>query len=110
MSDKTIFQKIIDREEPATIHYEDDTCIVIDAKFQAAGTTHHMLVIPKKLIPNIMEAVPEDAETIGRLHIVAARIAKEKGVKNYKLVFNAGKYLHVPHLHLHLICGDELHD
>ena len=110
MPDKTIFQKIIDREEPASIHYEDDVCIVIDAKFQAEGTTHHMLVIPKKLIPTIMEATSEDAEIIGKLHIVAAHVAKEKGIANYKLVFNAGKYLHVQHLHLHLICGDKLHD
>lgn len=110
MSDKTIFQKIIDREEPATIHFEDEDCIIIDAKFPSAGTEHHFLVIPKQLITSVMTATEEDARTVGLLHIRAASFMKARGIQNYKLCFNAGKYLHVPHLHLHVVTGDNLHD
>ncbi|MEK7586763.1 MAG: HIT domain-containing protein [Patescibacteria group bacterium] len=105
---KTIFQKIIDKEEPAKILYEDERFIVIESKFPSAST--HWLIIPKKLIISIAEATKEDAEIIGAMNLLAVKFAKEKSIEDYKLIFNAGKFLHVPHLHLHLISGPEVRD
>ena len=105
---KTIFQKIIDREEPAKFVYEDKRFIVIESKFPVAET--HWLIIPKKIITSISEATPEDAEVIGTMNLLAGKLAKEKEIKDYKLIFNAGRFLHIPHLHLHLIAGPEVVD
>ncbi len=105
---KTIFQKIIDKEEPAEFIYEDNDLIVIKSKFPAAST--HWLIIPKKLIVSITEANNEDAEIIGKLNLTAAKLAIEKSISDFKLIFNAGNFLRVPHLHLHLLAGPEVND
>lgn len=106
--EKTIFQKIIDKEEEAEFIYEDGDLIVIKSKFPAAET--HWLIIPKKLIISIAEADQEDALIIGKLSLTAAKLAKEKGINDYKLIFNSGKFLRVLHLHLHLLAGPEVND
>jgi histidine triad (HIT) family protein len=103
---KTLFQKIIDREEPGVFLYEDDTCVIIDNKYPK--TPIHYLVIPKKPIPSIATLEEADIEIVGKLFLVASRFAKEKGIVDYKLVFNCGKYQDIPHLHLHFIAGEEL--
>ncbi len=106
MGDTTVFQKIIDRELPATILFEDEHYIIIDNIAPVAPI--HYLVIPKQLIPSIDATTDETAPIIGGLFACAARYIREHGIQNFKLIFNGGKYLHVPHLHLHLIAGDEL--
>jgi histidine triad (HIT) family protein len=107
---KTLFEKIIDREIPATIVYEDDLVLAFrDIKAQAPT---HVLVIPKKPIPRIAEAKPEDHKVLGHLLLKAAEVANQLGVtqSGFRLVFNNGPDAGeaVPHLHCHIIGGRKM--
>src|SRR5262245_26892511 len=107
---KTLFEKIIDREIPAKIVYEDDKVIAFhDVKPQAPV---HVLIIPKKPIPRIAEAQPADHQVLGHLLIKAAEVAKQLGVSQngFRLVFNNGPDSGeaVPHLHCHIIGGRKM--
>ena len=104
---KTLFEKIIAREITASIVYEDDLVLAFhDIKPQAPV---HVLVIPKKVIPRISEATPEDHKILGHLLLKAAEIAEKLGVTKtgYRLVFNNGPDggEAVPHLHCHILGG-----
>ena len=102
----TLFEKIIAREIPADIVHEDDQCIAIhDIDPQAPV---HVLVIPKKPIPRIGEATPEDQALLGHLLLSAARVANQLDLGNgFRIVVNNGKDggEAVPHLHIHLLGG-----
>ncbi len=109
MSEKTIFAKIIDREIPADIVYEDDRSLAFRDINPAAPT--HILVVPKKPIDMIENLEDEDDGVVGHLIVVARKIAKEQGLTNgYRLVFNNGKDAgqSVFHIHLHLLGGRSL--
>ena len=103
MSD-TIFQKIIRREIPADIVYEDELSLAFrDITPQAPV---HILVIPKKPIPMLEEAVPEDQGVLGHLLLVAQKVAAQENLeKGYRVVINNGEHggQTVFHLHLHLL-------
>jgi histidine triad (HIT) family protein len=104
---KTLFEKIIARQIPATIVYEDDKVLAFrDIKPQAPV---HVLIIPKKPIPRIAEANSEDHEVLGYLLVKAAAVAKQMGLaaSGFRLVFNNGPDAGeaVPHLHCHIIGG-----
>jgi len=105
-----LFCRIIRGEVPAKKVYEDpDTFAFEDINPQAPT---HVLVIPKKHIRGVKEATPEDAETIGRCHLVAAEIARQRGIEDgYRTVLNVGPRAgqSVFHLHVHLIGGRNLH-
>lgn len=106
----TIFKKIIDKEIPAKIVYEDNEIMAFhDVSPQAPI---HILIIPKKEIPTINDLSNDDAELIGRLIMKAKDIAKEKNIAEdgYRLVFNCneGGGQSVFHIHLHLIGGRKL--
>ncbi|MEM1271111.1 MAG: histidine triad nucleotide-binding protein [Bacteroidota bacterium] len=106
MPEKTLFQKIADREIPADFVYEDDQCFAIRDIAPQAPT--HILIIPKKLIVNIAELDEADAPLVGHLFVVARRLAEQEGLDNgYRLVFNTGEEggQSVYHLHLHLLGG-----
>jgi histidine triad (HIT) family protein len=107
---KTLFEKIIAREIPAKIVYEDDKVLAFhDVKPQAPV---HVLIIPKKPIPRIAEAHPDDHQVLGHLLIKAAEVAKQLGLtKNgFRLVINNGPDAGeaVPHLHCHIIGGRKM--
>ena len=107
MSD-TIFQKIIDKELPANIVYEDDTCLAFKDINPVAPV--HILIIPKKKIEKISDSNQEDKELLGHLFLVAGDIAKDLGIEEaFRLVVNngAGAQQTVFHLHIHLIAGRE---
>lgn len=105
----TIFQKIIAREIPAEILYEDELCISIkDIQPQAP---FHALIIPKKLIPRIGLAEESDQQTLGHLLLVAKKIAQEQHLdEGFRVVINNGTDggETVPHLHVHLLGGRKL--
>lgn len=106
----TIFQKIIDREIPANIIYEDDLALCFhDIEPQAPI---HLLVIPKKPIPRIAEAQAEDQTLLGHLLLVAQKVALQEGFsqEGFRTVINNGPHggEAVPHLHLHLLAGRKL--
>lgn len=103
---KTIFKKIIDREIPAKIIYEDDQCLAFHDVSPQAPT--HVLVIPKKEIANL-DALPEsDANLVAHLYLVTRKLAQQLGLKEgYRVVVNNGPDggQTVDHLHIHLLGG-----
>jgi histidine triad (HIT) family protein len=107
---KTLFEKIAAREIPANIVYEDDVVLAFRDINPKAPT--HVLIVPKKPIPNLAGAKPEDAATLGHLMLKAAAVAKQLGVEQsgYRLVFNVGPDAgeSVPHLHGHILGGRSL--
>ncbi len=105
----TIFTKIIDREIPATIVYEDERCLAFRDVNPQAPT--HILVIPKREIPSIAAITAEDAELLGHLWTVIPQIAaQEKLEGGYRVVVNNGKDggQSVDHLHFHILGGRSL--
>ena len=104
----SIFQKIIDKEIPAEILFEDDKCLVFKDINPIAPI--HVLIIPKKTIEKISDSKKEDTELLGYLLLKAGDIARELGVEEaFRLVVNngAGAQQTVFHLHIHLIAGRE---
>jgi len=102
----TLFEKIINKEIPADILYEDDISIVIKDISPQAPT--HLLIIPKKVIPKLSDATKQDQEVLGHLMLVAGKIADELGLdETFRLVVNNGAKAgqSVFHLHLHLLSG-----
>ncbi len=107
---KTLFEKIIAREIPADIVYEDDLVLAFrDIKPQAPT---HVLMVPRKAIPRIAEATPEDHRLLGHLLLKAAEAAVKLGLNRsgYRLVINNGPDggESVPHLHCHILGGRHL--
>jgi len=103
----TVFEKIIAREIPAKIINEDDALIAFHDRNPQAPV--HVLVVPKKPIPRIAAAGPEDAPLLGNLLLAAQKIAQELGITNsgYRIVINNGSHggETVPHLHVHVLGG-----
>ena len=106
----TLFEKIIAREIPADIVYEDDLVLAFrDIKPHAPV---HVLIVPKKPIGRIADAKAEDEKLLGHLMLKAAEIAATLGLKStgYRLVINNGPDAgeSVPHLHWHILGGRAL--
>ena len=104
-----LFCRIIRGEIPAKKVYEDKDTFVFEDIDPKAPT--HVLIIPKEHIVDLKEAKPQDAEIIGKLHLVAAQIARDRQIENgYRTVFNVGpgSGQSVFHLHLHLLGGRRL--
>jgi histidine triad (HIT) family protein len=102
----TIFTKIIAREIPAKIVYEDELCLAFHDVNPQAPT--HVLLIPKKEIPRLVDAQPEDAALMGHLLLTANKIARQLGVGDaFRLAVNNGADAgqSVFHLHLHILAG-----
>lgn len=107
MSNETIFSKIIAREIPADIVYEDEQSLAFrDINPQAP---FHVLIIPKTPIATINDITPEYAGLVGHLYVVAAKLAKEYGFaeEGYRVVMNCNDHggQTVFHIHLHLLAG-----
>lgn len=107
---ETIFTKIINKEIPAEILYEDDLALAFkDINPQAPL---HFLVIPKKPIATINDIAEEDREVVGHLSFVAAKIAAELGFadQGFRTVMNCNEYggQTVYHIHLHVLAGKSL--
>src|SRR5258706_8976851 len=99
-----LFQKILDKQIPAKIAYEDDLCIAFHDINPQAPT--HVLIIPRKVIPTHADISEADRDLLGHLHLVAVKLAKQlKLDEGYRIVVNCqdrgGQT--VPHLHLHLM-------
>lgn len=106
MGEKTIFKRIIDKEIPAEIVYEDDLCLAFRDVAPKAPT--HVLVIPKKEIPSIDGLTDEDKNLAGHLLLIAKQVAGELGLADgYRVVINCGADggQTVDHLHLHIMGG-----
>jgi histidine triad (HIT) family protein len=107
---KTLFEKIIAREIPASIVFEDDQVLAFRDINPQAPT--HVLIVPKIPIPRIAEARPEHHQVLGHLLLKAAEVAAKLGLAQggYRLVFNNGPDSGeaVPHLHCHILGGRKM--
>lgn len=102
----TLFGKIIRREIPADIVYEDELCLAFRDVNPQAPT--HVLLIPKKEIPRLADAKPEDQALLGHLMLAAGKVAKSLGVEDaFRVAINNGADVgqSVFHLHLHILAG-----
>ena len=110
MADKTLFEKIRDREIPADIVHEDDICLAF--RDIAPQAPVHILVVPKKPVVRVGLAEETDETTLGHLLLSAAAVARAEGISEtgYRLVINNGRDggEAVPHLHVHLLGGRKL--
>lgn len=107
---KTVFEKIVAREIPVQIVYEDELVLAFRDINPQAPT--HVLLIPKQPIPRIAEATPEDHQVLGHLLLKAGEVAAQLGLKQsgFRLVFNNGPDAgeSVPHLHCHILGGRKM--
>lgn len=108
--EQTIFERIIAREIPATIEYEDADIIAI--RDIAPSAAVHVLIIPKRAIPSVDALVESDAELVGRVFLVARDLARTYGIaeNGYRVVTNCNEHggQTVFHLHFHLLGGQPL--
>jgi len=105
----TIFQKIIDREIPADIIYEDDLCLAFRDVSPQAPT--HFLMIPKKGVVNVAALADEDQALVGHLLLKIRDVARQLGLEQgYRVVANCGVEggQSVDHLHFHVLAGRQL--
>ncbi|AJA44702.1 HIT domain-containing protein [Frischella perrara] len=110
MVKETIFSKIIRREIPSDIIYQDDSVTAFrDISPQAPV---HILIIPNKIIPTVNDIGEDDEKVLGHLFTVAAKLAKQEGIdeSGYRLIMNCNKDggQEVYHLHMHLLGGKQL--
>lgn len=103
-----LFCKIAAKELPSKIQYEDKNIIAFDDINPKAKI--HILIVPKKHIESVKKLEESDSELMGKLILAAKKIAQEKGLKGYRLVFNVGRAggQLVDHIHLHLLSGQKL--
>lgn len=109
MAEKTIFKRIIDREIPAKIVYEDEYCLAFEDVHPVAPT--HLLVIPKKEIASVDDISPSDEPLIGHIFTAIRTIAAKFGLTDgYRVVANCGRDAgqEVQHLHFHILAGRKL--
>ena len=106
----TIFKKIIDKEIPANIVYEDDEFLAFHDINPAAKV--HVLVIPKKEIKNLDTATEEDLELLGKLQLTVAKVARILGIneEGYRVVTNMNENggQQVYHIHYHILGGEPI--
>lgn len=105
-----LFCNIVKNKLPTKVVYEDDLIMAFDDIQPLAPV--HILIIPKAHIPSINDLKEEDAELVGKMVLVAKKIAEDKGIAKdgYKLLFRTGGHgqQEIPHIHLHLIGGVQL--
>jgi histidine triad (HIT) family protein len=110
MADKTLFEKIRDREIPADIVHEDDDCLAFRDISPKAPV--HILVVPKRVIARVGLAQSDDQALLGHLLLAAAEVARNQGIaeSGYRIVINHGPHggETVPHLHVHILGGRAL--
>ncbi|GIU29171.1 purine nucleoside phosphoramidase [Shewanella schlegeliana] len=110
MAEETIFSKIIRREIPADILYQDDLVTAFRDITPKAPT--HILIIPNHLIPTANDIKASDEKALGRMMSVAAKLAQEAGIAEdgYRLIMNCNEHggQEVFHIHMHLLGGKPL--
>lgn len=107
MSKDCLFCRMVRKELPAKIVHEDEQAIAfLDINPQAPT---HILVVPRRHIPGLNDLTADDLALVGHLHLVAAKLARERGIaeSGYRTLFNTGRGAgqSIFHLHLHLLGG-----
>ncbi|WP_117234374.1 purine nucleoside phosphoramidase [Vibrio maerlii] len=110
MAEETIFSKIIRKEIPADVVYQDD--LVTAFRDINPRASSHILIIPNKLIPTVNDVEEQDERALGRLFTVAKKLAAEEGIDQdgYRLIVNCNAHggQEVYHIHMHLVGGEPL--
>tara|TARA_B100000073_G_C23728589_1_gene570052 strand:- start:2092 stop:2433 length:342 start_codon:yes stop_codon:yes gene_type:complete len=108
MTEETIFSKILKKEIPCELIYEDDFCIAFDDI--AAQAPVHYLVIPKKPIKSLLDVKKDDENLLGHLLLVGRKIALQKKISDWRTVINTGEKAGqtVFHLHIHFLAEREM--
>ncbi|WP_100752047.1 purine nucleoside phosphoramidase [Vibrio salilacus] len=110
MAEETIFSKIIRKEIPADVIYQDD--LVTAFRDINPRAPSHILIIPNKLIPTVNDIEDEDEVVMGRMFVVARKLAKQEGIAEdgYRLIVNCNPHggQEVYHIHMHLVGGRPL--
>ncbi|GLT14288.1 purine nucleoside phosphoramidase [Vibrio algivorus] len=110
MAEETIFTKIINKEIPSDMLYQDD--LVTAFRDISPRAPSHILIIPNKLIPTTNDVEEEDELVMGRLFTVAKKLAKQEGIaeNGYRLIVNCNAHggQEVYHIHMHLVGGEPL--
>lgn len=108
--DDCLFCKIVARQTPAKLVYEDDTVVAFEDIHPQSPV--HVLVVPRKHLPSLKEATREDEPLLGHLFAVSAQLARDRKIeKGYRTVINNGSWAgqSVYHLHVHLMGGRVFH-
>ncbi|WP_178861878.1 histidine triad nucleotide-binding protein [Thiomicrorhabdus cannonii] len=102
-AESSIFTKIIERQIPASIVYEDEKCIVIKDINPKARV--HLLIIPKKEIPTLFDLTPEDRDLMGHMMLLLPQLAQSQNLEGFKIQINTGEAggQEVFHVHIHLL-------
>ncbi len=110
MPEETLFSKIINKEIPSDMLYQDELVTVFRDINPVAPV--HVLIVPNKLIPTVDDVETEDEATLGRMITVAKKVAREEGIADdgYRLIVNCKEHgnQEVMHIHMHLIGGRPL--
>ncbi|WP_086983845.1 purine nucleoside phosphoramidase [Vibrio aphrogenes] len=110
MAEETIFSKIINKEIPSDMLYQDD--LVTAFRDINPRAPSHILIVPNKLIPTTNDVAEEDELVMGRLFTVAKKLAKQEGIaeNGYRLIVNCNAHggQEVYHIHMHLVGGEPL--
>ncbi len=110
MTEETIFSKIIRQEIPAPLLYQDE--LVSAFRDISPRTPTHILIVPNKVIATVNDVTDEDEQTLGRMIMVAKKLAKEEGIdeSGYRLIINCNEHggQEVFHIHMHLVGGQSL--
>jgi len=108
--EETIFSKIIRKEIPSDMVYQDD--LVTAFRDINPQKPTHVLIVPNHLIPTVDDVSPDDEATLGRMFTVARKIAQDEGISHdgYRLVVNCGQHgrQEVQHIHMHLLGGEDV--
>ncbi|HTS67359.1 MAG TPA: histidine triad nucleotide-binding protein [Terriglobia bacterium] len=106
-----LFCQIVNRQAPAKIVHEDELAVAIEDIHPQAPV--HLLVLPRKHLLSLKEALPDDETLLGHLLLVAAQLARERGLESrgYRTVINNGAWAgqSVFHLHVHVLGGRAFH-
>ncbi len=110
MIEETIFSKIIRKEIPSDMVYQDE--LVTAFRDISPRRPTHILIVPNKHIPSVNDVTPEDEAAMGRMMSVAQRLAREEKIHEtgYRLIINCGEHgrQEVQHIHMHLLGGDDV--
>lgn len=110
MTEETLFSKIVKKEIPSDMVYQDE--LVTAFRDINPATPTHVLIVPNKIIPTVDDVEPEDELALGRLFTVAKKIARDEGIAEdgYRLIVNCKKHglQEVYHIHMHLVGGEQL--
>ena len=110
MIEETIFSKIIRKELPSSMLYQDD--LVTAFRDINPQRPTHVLIVPNRHIPTVDDITVDDEATMGRMFSVARKIARDEGIHEdgYRLIINCGEHgrQEVPHIHMHLLGGKDV--